>query len=73
MFIEQMITNQVPILRYAGLFVIGFFYVGTDHNSAIQKLLHFTVSDVSDDVRRIFSIFLYDCRPCSGSHILKLD
>lgn len=25
---------------------------GTDNNGAVQKLLHFAVSDVSDDVRR---------------------
>ena len=50
--IEQMTMDQDPILRYAGMFVIGLAYAGTDNNSAIQKLLHFAVSDVSDDVRR---------------------
>ena len=34
------------------MFVIGMAYRGTANNSMIQKLLHFAVSDVSDDVRR---------------------
>ena len=38
--------------RYGGMFVIGMAYRGTANNSMIQKLLHFAVSDVSDDVRR---------------------
>lgn len=43
---------QDPILRFGGVFAIGMAYRGTDNNGAIQKLLHFAVSDVSDDVRR---------------------
>lgn len=50
--IEQMTMSHDPILRYSGMFVIGLAYAGTDNNSAIQKLLHFAVSDVNDDVRR---------------------
>ena len=38
--------------RYGGMFVIGMAYRGTANNGAIQKLLHFAVSDVADDVRR---------------------
>ena len=34
------------------MFVIGMAYRGTANNGAIQKLLHFAVSDVADDVRR---------------------
>ena len=34
------------------MFTIGLAYRGTANNAAIQKLLHFAVSDVSDDVRR---------------------
>lgn len=45
-------TMQDPILRFGGMFAIGMAYRGTDNNGAIQKLLHFAVSDVSDDVRR---------------------
>eukprot|EP00195_Chlamydomonas_chlamydogama_P008069 CAMPEP_0202901100 /NCGR_PEP_ID=MMETSP1392-20130828/13237_1 /ASSEMBLY_ACC=CAM_ASM_000868 /TAXON_ID=225041 /ORGANISM="Chlamydomonas chlamydogama, Strain SAG 11-48b" /LENGTH=1014 /DNA_ID=CAMNT_0049587599 /DNA_START=141 /DNA_END=3185 /DNA_ORIENTATION=+ len=50
--IEQMTRDQDPIIRYGGMYVIGMAYRGTDNNAAVQKLLHFAVSDVSDDVRR---------------------
>lgn len=50
--IEQMTRDQDPIIRYGAMYVIGMAYRGTDNNAAIQKLLHFAVSDVSDDVRR---------------------
>ncbi|CAL8468543.1 g8083 [Coccomyxa elongata] len=50
--IEDMTRDQDPILRYGGMFVMGMAYRGTANNGAIQKLLHFAVSDVSDDVRR---------------------
>ena len=42
----------MALCRYGGMFVIGMAYRGTANNGAIQKLLHFAVSDVSDDVRR---------------------
>lgn len=44
--------EQDPILRYGGMYVLGLAYRGTANNAAIQKLLGFAVSDVSDDVRR---------------------
>lgn len=50
--IEAMTLDQDAILRYGGMFTIGLAYCGTGDNSAIQKLLHFAVSDVSHDVRR---------------------
>lgn len=50
--VEQMTHDQDPIIRYGGMFVIGMAYTGTANNAAIQKLLHFAVSDVSNDVRR---------------------
>lgn len=50
--IEQMTRDQDPLLRYGGMYCIGLAYRGTGNNAAIQKLLHFAVSDVSDDVRR---------------------
>lgn len=34
------------------MYVIGLAYRGTGNNAAVEKLLHFAVSDVSDDVRR---------------------
>lgn len=50
--IEQMTRDQDPILRYGGMYAIAMAYQGTANNSAIRRLLHFAVSDVSDDVRR---------------------
>eukprot|EP00898_Chlorokybus_atmophyticus_P004570 jgi/Chlat1/5113/Chrsp33S05124 len=50
--IEQMTRDQDPILRYGGMFALAMAYCGTANNSAIRRLLHFAVSDVSDDVRR---------------------
>lgn len=34
------------------MYTIGCAYVGTSNNQAVQKLLHFAVSDVNDDVKR---------------------
>jgi len=34
------------------MFTIGMAYAGTGNHDAIRKLLHYAVSDVSDDVRR---------------------
>lgn len=50
--IEQLSSSKDAILRYGAMFTIGLAYAGTGNNSAIRKLLHFAVSDVSDDVRR---------------------
>ena len=50
--IEQMTRDKDPILRYGGMFCIATAYSGTGSNSAIRRLLHVAVSDVSDDVRR---------------------
>jgi 26S proteasome regulatory subunit N2 len=50
--IEQMTRGQDPILRYGGMYALALAYRGTANNKAIHQLLHFAVSDVSDDVRR---------------------
>ncbi|XP_039055605.1 26S proteasome non-ATPase regulatory subunit 1 homolog A-like [Hibiscus syriacus] len=50
--IEQMTRHQDPILRYGGMYALALAYRGTANNKAIRQLLHFAVSDVSDDVRR---------------------
>ncbi|KAG4202186.1 hypothetical protein ERO13_A05G322400v2 [Gossypium hirsutum] len=50
--IEQMTQDQDPILRYGGMYALALAYRGTANNKAIRQLLHFAVSDVSDDVRR---------------------
>ena len=40
------------VCSFGGMYVIGLAYRGTANNAAVQKLLHFAVADVSDDVRR---------------------
>uniref|UniRef100_A0A7S1DMZ6 26S proteasome regulatory subunit RPN2 C-terminal domain-containing protein n=2 Tax=Hemiselmis andersenii TaxID=464988 RepID=A0A7S1DMZ6_HEMAN len=50
--IEQLSRDKDPILRYGGMYAIATAYSGTGNNSAIRRLLHVAVSDVSDDVRR---------------------
>ncbi|CAA0839995.1 26S proteasome non-ATPase regulatory subunit 1 homolog A [Striga hermonthica] len=50
--IEQMTRDQDPIIRYGGMYALGLAYRGTSSNKAIRQLLHFAVSDASDDVRR---------------------
>lgn len=50
--IEQLCQSKDAILRYGGMFAVGLAYAGTANNFAIKKLLHFAVSDVTDDVRR---------------------
>lgn len=50
--IEQMTRDQDPIIRYGGMYALALAYGGTANNKAIRQLLHFAVSDVSDDVRR---------------------
>lgn len=49
--IEQLARDRDPILRYGAMYAIGMAYCGTSNNSAIRRLLHVAVSDVSDDVR----------------------
>eukprot|EP01025_Chloroclados_australasicus_P016522 TRINITY_DN1831_c0_g1_i4.p2 TRINITY_DN1831_c0_g1~~TRINITY_DN1831_c0_g1_i4.p2 ORF type:complete len:487 (-),score=45.52 TRINITY_DN1831_c0_g1_i4:479-1939(-) len=50
--LEQMVDDADSIIRYGGMFALGLAYAGTSSSSAIQRLLHHAVSDVSDDVRR---------------------
>jgi 26S proteasome regulatory subunit N2 len=50
--IEQMVRSKDSIMRYGAMFAIGCAYAGTHNNLAVKKLLHFAVSDVSDDVKR---------------------
>ncbi|KAF4741956.1 proteasome regulatory particle base subunit, partial [Perkinsus olseni] len=56
--IDQMANDQDAILRYCAMFMTGLAYCGTSRSSAIRRLLHFSVSDVSDDVRRAAVISL---------------
>jgi 26S proteasome regulatory subunit N2 len=40
------------ILRYGGVYTLPLAYAGTSNNDAIGRLLHISVSDTSDDIRR---------------------
>lgn len=51
-FIDDLLNKESSILRYGGVFTIALAYAGTGNNQAIKKLLHYAVSDPSDDVRR---------------------
>lgn len=50
--INQLMDSKNPIFRRAGAYTIAMAYCGTGQNKAIRKLLHISVSDVNDDVRR---------------------
>ena len=50
--IETLSRDRDAIIRYGAMYTIGLAYVGTGANSAVKRLLHVAVSDVSDDVRR---------------------
>ncbi|CAI5744626.1 unnamed protein product [Peronospora destructor] len=50
--IEQLTRDKDPLIRYGGMYTVAMAYAGTANNSAIRRLLHVAVSDVSDDVRR---------------------
>ncbi|CAH8256564.1 unnamed protein product [Arabidopsis lyrata] len=50
--IERMTRDLDPIIRYGGMYALALAYRGTANSKAIRQLLHFAVSDVSDDVRR---------------------
>ncbi|OMJ10946.1 26S proteasome non-ATPase regulatory subunit 1-like protein [Smittium culicis] len=50
--IKELCNDEDPILRYAGALAITSAYCASGTNSAIKRLLHMAVSDVSDDVRR---------------------
>ena len=56
--IAQMVNDSDAIVRYGGMFAIGMAYCGTGQNAAVKQLLHCSVSDVSDDVRRAAVISL---------------
>ena len=50
--IEQLTLEKDPILRYGAMYCIGMAYCGSGNTAMLQKLIKFSVSDVSDDVRR---------------------
>lgn len=56
--IEKLMSQEISILRYGGVFTLALAYAGTGSNHAIKQLLHYAVSDPSDDVRRASVISL---------------
>ncbi|PFH37778.1 Proteasome/cyclosome repeat-containing protein [Besnoitia besnoiti] len=56
--IDQLCKECDPLIRYGGMFTIAMAYCATANSSAIRRLLHVSVSDVSDDVRRAAVIAL---------------
>ena len=50
--IETLSRDRDAIIRYGAMYAVGLAYAGTGANSAVKRLLHVAVSDVSDDVRR---------------------
>lgn len=56
--IERMTRDQNPVFRYGGMFAWAMAYRGTANTTAIRRLLHHAVHDVSDDVKRTAVIAL---------------
>ena len=50
--IDNLMKDKDASIRRCGMYCIAMAYAGSGKNSAIRKLLHVAVSDVSDDVRR---------------------
>lgn len=50
--IAELSNDKDAILRMGAVHMIATAYVGTGANRIVKKLLHISVSDVSDDVRR---------------------
>ena len=48
----QLLHDKDPILRYSAMYTTAFAYACSGSNTALRRLLHVSVSDVSDDVRR---------------------
>lgn len=56
--IDQLSLDKDALVRYGAMYTIAMAYCGTSKNSALRRLLHVSVSDVSDDVRRAAVIAL---------------
>jgi 26S proteasome regulatory subunit N2 len=52
-FIDQLVSDKDPILRYGGMWLVATAYAGSSDNKALGLLLHAAVSDANDDVRRV--------------------
>lgn len=63
-FIEALIHDKDPILRYGGMWVLASAYAGSSDNRALGRLLHTAVSDPDDNVRRaaVTALGFINCR-----------
>jgi len=50
--IDNLMKDKDAVMRRCAMYCIAMAYAGSSKNSALKKLLHVAVSDVSDDVRR---------------------
>lgn len=50
--IDNLLKEKDAVMRRCAMYCIAMAYAGSSKNSALKKLLHIAVSDVSDDVRR---------------------
>uniref|UniRef100_A0A1I8HZC8 26S proteasome non-ATPase regulatory subunit 1 n=1 Tax=Macrostomum lignano TaxID=282301 RepID=A0A1I8HZC8_9PLAT len=49
---QSLLEDKDPILRWSGVYTVAMAYCGSGSNSAVRRLLHYAVTDTSDDVRR---------------------
>ncbi|KRY66853.1 26S proteasome non-ATPase regulatory subunit 1, partial [Trichinella pseudospiralis] len=49
---DELLKDQNPILRRAGVYTLAMAYCGSGNTNVVGRLLHLSVSDVNDDVRR---------------------
>lgn len=61
---KQLNSDGEHFIRYGAMHVLGLAYCGTGNEFAMEKLLHASVSELSDDNRRaaIFALGLVMCR-----------
>ncbi|KAJ1514499.1 proteasome regulatory particle base subunit [Coelomomyces lativittatus] len=74
-FIALLLADKDALIRYGGAFMIAMAYAGTSNNKALRQLLHISVSDVNDEVRRaaVMAIgFLYSNQPSQVPRIVEL-
>ena len=73
--ITTLLHDKDPILRYGAMYTIAFAFACTGSNSALRRLLHVAVSDVSNDVRRaaVTAIgFVLAATPAQTPKVVKL-
>jgi 26S proteasome regulatory subunit N2 len=73
--IEQLLIDKDALIRAGGGWTLGLAYCGTGSNSAVRRLLHLAVTDVSDDVRRaaLCGLGFVLCRsPALCPHLVSL-